>query len=276
MFDRAPSSRRAKSWRPDPGLLSHHSRGFATTRWGADEDGFVVDTIRRTKDGFALDEYAQVPLSPQAVAALKRLQKIAPEEAAENDVAVFEAPDAFEVEAWNANAHLPFVIDDYGFDEDVVIPEPAAQPSHGSTVESVTQAQEPEASAAAPAQLAQDVDAGAEAMNNAEPALNAKPHSDAEEKDEAEVMASAEVHTDAAQSAPEHEGTTLEAGAGEAGVNTSEIEATELSGAKLSEAESSEAELSETESSETELSEAEVTEVDATAINKIEDRKSVV
>lgn len=262
MFDRAPSSRRAKSWQPDPGLLSH-SRGFATTRWGDSDDGFMVDDIKRTKDGFALDEYAQVPLSPQAVQALKRLQKMAPEEAAMNDIEVFEANEPFEVEAWNANAHLPFVVDDYGFDEDVVIQEPAVHPSHDPTVESVTLAQEPEATTAAPAQLEHDVDAGAEALDNPDPALNAKPHSDAEEQNEAEAMASAEVHTDAAQSAPEHEADTLEAGAGEAGANTNEIEATELSGAEVSEAESSEAELSESEVTE-------VTEVDAKAINESE------
>ncbi|MFY8054491.1 MAG: hypothetical protein ACOVNN_03915, partial [Limnohabitans sp.] len=81
MFNRPQPSKRAKAWRPEPGLLSQNSsRGFATTRWGGAEDGFMVDDIKRTKDGFALDEYAQVPLSPQAIAALKRLKAMEPDE----------------------------------------------------------------------------------------------------------------------------------------------------------------------------------------------------
>ena len=120
MFDRALASKRAKSWRPDPGLLSNNRRGFATTRWDVDEDGFMVDDIKRTKDGFALAEFAQVPLSPQAVAALKRLQAISPEGPEVPDAIhpdAIEPAEAFQVEAWNAHAHLPFIADNYGENE---------------------------------------------------------------------------------------------------------------------------------------------------------------
>lgn len=120
MFDRALASKRAKSWRPDPGLLSNNRRGFATTRWDVDEDGFMVDDIKRTKDGFALAEFAQVPLSPQAVAALKRLQAISPEASEVPDAIspdAIEPAEAFQVEAWNAHAHLPFIADNYGENE---------------------------------------------------------------------------------------------------------------------------------------------------------------
>lgn len=118
MFNRPQPSKRAKAWRPEPGLLSQNSsRGFATTRWGGAEDGFMVDDIKRTKDGFALDEYAQVPLSPQAIAALKRLKAMEPDENVVIPDEVFEAPEKFQIETWNANAHLPFVVDAYEFDD---------------------------------------------------------------------------------------------------------------------------------------------------------------
>jgi flagellar biosynthesis/type III secretory pathway protein FliH len=119
LFNRPHPSKRAKSWRAEPGLLSHSSsRGFATTRWGGAEDGFMVDDIKRTKDGFALDEYAQVPLSPQAVQALKRLQAMEPDDNVVIADDVFEAVEAFQIESWNANAHLPFVVDAYAFDDE--------------------------------------------------------------------------------------------------------------------------------------------------------------
>jgi flagellar biosynthesis/type III secretory pathway protein FliH len=119
LFNRPQPSKRAKAWRPEPGLLSQNSsRGFATTRWGGAEDGFMVDDIKRTKDGFALDEYAQVPLSPQAIAALKRLKAMEPDENVVIADEVFEAPEQFQIETWNANAHLPFVVDAYAFDDE--------------------------------------------------------------------------------------------------------------------------------------------------------------
>ena len=101
MFNRPQPSKRAKAWRPEPGLLSQNSsRGFATTRWGGAEDGFMVDDIKRTKDGFALDEYAQVPLSPQAIAALKRLKAMEPDENVVIAEEVFEAPEKFQIETF--------------------------------------------------------------------------------------------------------------------------------------------------------------------------------
>lgn len=118
MFDRTQPSKRAKSWRADPGLLSGSHRGFAATRWGGADDGFLVDDIKRTKDGFALDEYAQVPLSPQAIAALKRLQALEPDDNVIVASEVLEAPEPFQIETWNANAHLPFVADAYDMDWD--------------------------------------------------------------------------------------------------------------------------------------------------------------
>ena len=123
MFNRPQPSKRVKAWRPEPGLLSQNSsRGFATTRWGGAEDGFMVDDIKRTKDGFALDEYAQVPLSPQAIAALKRLKAMEPDENVIIADEVVEAPEKFQIETWNANAHLPFVVDAYEFDdEDIAV-----------------------------------------------------------------------------------------------------------------------------------------------------------
>lgn len=128
MFNRPHPSKRAKSWRPEPGLLSQNSsRGFATTRWGGADDGFMVDDIKRTKDGFALDEYAQVPLSPQAVQALKRLQAMEPDDNVVIAEDVFDAVEAFHIESWNANAHLPFVVDAYefgdAFDDGVMVEE---------------------------------------------------------------------------------------------------------------------------------------------------------
>ncbi len=78
----------------------------------------MVDDIKRTKDGFALDEYAQVPLSPQAIAALKRLKAMEPDENVVIADEVFEAPEQFQIETWNANAHLPFVVDAYDFDDE--------------------------------------------------------------------------------------------------------------------------------------------------------------
>jgi flagellar biosynthesis/type III secretory pathway protein FliH len=98
-------------------LSQNSSRGFATTRWGGADDGFMVDDIKRTKDGFALDEYAQVPLSPQAIAALKRLKAMEPDENVVIADEVFETPEKFQIETWNANAHLPFVVDAYEFDD---------------------------------------------------------------------------------------------------------------------------------------------------------------
>lgn len=77
----------------------------------------MVDDIKRTKDGFALDEYAQVPLSPQAIAALKRLKAMEPDENVIIADEVVEAPEKFQIETWNANAHLPFVVDAYEFDD---------------------------------------------------------------------------------------------------------------------------------------------------------------
>lgn len=78
----------------------------------------MVDDIKRTKDGFALDEYAQVPLSPQAIAALKRLKAMEPDENVVIADEVFEVPEKFQIETWNANAHLPFVVDAYDFDDE--------------------------------------------------------------------------------------------------------------------------------------------------------------
>ncbi len=121
MFDRIQPSKRTKSWRADTGLLSQNSsRGFTSTRWGeGDDDGFMVDDIKRTKDGFALDEYAQVPLSPQAIQALKRLQAMQPDENDAIYVDDIEVPERFYPETWNANAHLPFVADAYEYDDDI-------------------------------------------------------------------------------------------------------------------------------------------------------------
>lgn len=119
MFDRAQPSKRVKAWRADPGLLSGSGRGFAATHWGEGDDGFMVDDIKRTKNGFALDEYAQVPLSPQAIKALKQLQALEPEENEGVDIDEVEATERFQVETWNANAHLPFVVDAYEFDDEV-------------------------------------------------------------------------------------------------------------------------------------------------------------
>jgi flagellar biosynthesis/type III secretory pathway protein FliH len=79
-----------------------------------------VDDIKRTKDGFALDEYAQVPLSPQAIQALKRLKAMEPDENVIIADEVFETPEKFQIETWNANAHLPFVVDAYEFDDEAI------------------------------------------------------------------------------------------------------------------------------------------------------------
>jgi flagellar biosynthesis/type III secretory pathway protein FliH len=133
-------------------LSQNSSRGFATTRWGRADDGFMVDDIKRTKDGFALDEYAQVPLSPQAIAALKRLKAMEPGENVVIADEVFEAPEKFQIETWNANAHLPFVVDAYEFD-DVDI---GQNITHGEAVEEAVEEVKEEAKEVATEALEQN------------------------------------------------------------------------------------------------------------------------
>ena len=193
MFNRPQPSKRAKAWRPEPGLLSQNSsRGFATTRWGGAEDGFMVDDIKRTKDGFALDEYAQVPLSPQAIAALKRLKAMEPDENVVIADEVSEAPEKFQIETWNANAHLPFVVDAYDFDDEDI----GQNMAHVEAIEVVKDEAKDEAAEAAEASEqhaqtegdAQDAESAVEAST----ARDTQTERDASAEDEAEAAIEAE------------------------------------------------------------------------------------
>ena len=198
MFNRPQPSKRAKAWRPEPGLLSQNSsRGFATTRWGGAEDGFMVDDIKRTKDGFALDEYAQVPLSPQAIAALKRLKAMEPDENVVIADEVFEAPEQFQIETWNANAHLPFVVDAYAFDDEDIGQNMAHVEATDEAIDDVIDASEQKA-------LTQTDDAEVDAASmhdahtqeDAQEAQEASPVVDAPTVEDAETEAEASAEAD--------------------------------------------------------------------------------
>ena len=202
MFNRPQPSKRAKAWRPEPGLLSQNSsRGFATTRWGGAEDGFMVDDIKRTKDGFALDEYAQVPLSPQAIAALKRLKAMEPDENVVIADEVFEAPEKFQIETWNANAHLPFVVDAYDFDDEDIdrnmapveaIEEVKDEAAEASEQHAQTQSDAQDALPAVEASTDDDIQTESEASTEAETAIEAEAKADADVELEAEPEAELE------------------------------------------------------------------------------------
>jgi flagellar biosynthesis/type III secretory pathway protein FliH len=198
-------------------LSQNSSRGFATTRWGGADDGFMVDDIKRTKDGFALDEYAQVPLSPQAIAALKRLKAMEPDENVVIADEVFEAPEQFQIETWNANAHLPFVVDAYDFDDEDIGQNMAPVEAIDETIEAsedkaltqtddaeveakptpVTQTQEDaqEASPVVEASTAEDTKTEANASTEAEKAIEVEAAVKAEVKAEVdpELEASTEL-----------------------------------------------------------------------------------
>jgi flagellar biosynthesis/type III secretory pathway protein FliH len=173
-------------------LSQNSSRGFATTRWGGAEDGFMVDDIKRTKDGFALDEYAQVPLSPQAIAALKRLKAMEPDENVVIADEVSEAPEKFQIETWNANAHLPFVVDAYEFDDEDI----GQNMAHVEAIEVVKDEAKDEAAEAAEASEqhaqtegdAQDAESAVEAST----AHDIQTERDASAEDEAEAAIEAE------------------------------------------------------------------------------------
>ncbi len=202
MFNRPQPSKRAKGWRPEPGLLSQNSsRGFATTRWGGAEDGFMVDDIKRTKDGFALDEYAQVPLSPQAIAALKRLKAMEPDENVVIADEVFEAPEKFQIETWNANAHLPFVVDAYEFDDvDIgqnmahveAIEEAKDEAAEASEQHAQTEGDAQDAAPAVEASTADDIQTERDASAEAETAVEAEAKAHTEVNVEAEAVEGAE------------------------------------------------------------------------------------
>jgi flagellar biosynthesis/type III secretory pathway protein FliH len=193
-------------------LSQNSSRGFATTRWGGAEDGFMVDDIKRTKDGFALDEYAQVPLSPQAIAALKRLKAMEPDENVVIPDEVFEAPEKFQIETWNANAHLPFVVDAYEFDDvdigqnmahveatDETKDEAAEASEQNAQIESNAQDALPEveASTAGDIQIERDASAEAETPIEAEAEASTEVKSEVEAGAEAETAETAEAKADA-------------------------------------------------------------------------------
>lgn len=210
MFNRPQPSKRAKAWRPEPGLLSQNSsRGFATTRWGGAEDGFMVDDIKRTKDGFALDEYAQVPLSPQAIAALKRLKAMEPDENVVIADEVFEAPEKFQIETWNANAHLPFVVDAYDFDDEDI----GQNMAHVEAIEEAKDEAKDEAAEAAEASEqhaqtegdAQDAAPAAEAstVHDIQTERDASAEDETEAAIEAEAKASTEVKAESAEAVAE-------------------------------------------------------------------------
>ncbi|MEY4316546.1 MAG: hypothetical protein RI902_354 [Pseudomonadota bacterium] len=226
MFNRPQPSRRAKSWRPEPGLLlQNSSRGFATTRWGGADDGFMVDDIKRTKDGFALDEYAQVPLSPQAIAALKRLKAMEPDENVVIADEVFEAPEQFQIETWNANAHLPFVVDAYDFDDEDIGQNMAPVEAIDEAIEvseekALTQTDDEDVEAA-PTPVLQtqedvqealsEVEASTADDNKAEPEGLAEASTEVEAAIEAEAEVNTEVKADAEETADVDADTTSEA-----------------------------------------------------------------
>jgi flagellar biosynthesis/type III secretory pathway protein FliH len=202
LFNRPQPSKRAKAWRPEPGLLSQNSsRGFATTRWGGGDDGFLVDDIKRTKDGFALDEYAQVPLSPQAIAALKRLKAMEPDENVVIADEVFEAPEQFQIETWNANAHLPFVVDAYDFDDEDIGQNMAPVEAIDETIEAseekaLTQTDDAEVEAA-PTPVAQTQEDAQEAS----PVVEASTAEDAKTETNASTEAEKPIEVEAAVNA---------------------------------------------------------------------------
>jgi flagellar biosynthesis/type III secretory pathway protein FliH len=219
LFNRPQPSKRAKAWRPEPGLLSQNSsRGFATTRWGGAEDGFMVDDIKRTKDGFALDEYAQVPLSPQAIAALKRLKAMEPDENVVIADEVFEAPEKFQIETWNANAHLPFVVDAYDFDDEDIgqnmahveaieeAKDEAAEAAEASEQHAQTEGDAQDAAPAVEASTAHNIQTERDASAEDEPEAaetKADAHTDAEADAELESEVEPEKQTAAADETPD-------------------------------------------------------------------------
>jgi flagellar biosynthesis/type III secretory pathway protein FliH len=184
-------------------LSQNSSRGFATTRWGGAEDGFMVDDIKRTKDGFALDEYAQVPLSPQAIAALKRLKAMEPDENVVIADEVSEAPEKFQIETWNANAHLPFVVDAYDFDDEDIgqnmahvaaIEEAKDETAEASEQHAQTEGDAQDAESAVEASTAHDIqtERDASAEDEAEAAIEAEAEASTEVKAELEAAVEAE------------------------------------------------------------------------------------
>lgn len=207
MFNRPQPSKRAKAWRPEPGLLSQNSsRGFATTRWGGAEDGFMVDDIKRTKDGFALDEYAQVPLSPQAIAALKRLKAMEPDENVVIADEVFEAPEKFQIETWNANAHLPFVVDAYDFDDEDIgqnmahveaIEKVKDEAAEASEQHAQTESDVQDVSPAVEASTAHDIQTEIVAATEVETTIEADAEAHSEVNAEAEAAQAPETKADA-------------------------------------------------------------------------------
>ncbi len=178
----------------------------------------MVDDIKRTKDGFALDEYAQVPLSPQAIAALKRLKAMEPDENVVIADEVFEAPEQFQIEKWNANANLPFVVDAYDFDDEdigqnmahveaiddaievseqkVLTQTDDAEVDAASTPVVQTQEGAQETSPAVQTSSSDDIKTESKASIEAETAIDAEAEVNPEVKSEVEVVA--EVDADAA------------------------------------------------------------------------------
>ena len=169
----------------------------------------MVDDIKRTKDGFALDEYAQVPLSPQAIAALKRLKAMEPDENVVIADEVFEAPEKFQIETWNANAHLPFVVDAYDFDDEDIgqnsahveaIEEAKDEAAEGSVQHAQTEVDAQEALPVVDGSTADDIQTERDASAEAETAIEAEAGANTEEKAEAEEVA-AETKVDAGSDA---------------------------------------------------------------------------
>ncbi len=168
----------------------------------------MVDDIKRTKDGFALDEYAQVPLSPQAIAALKRLKAMEPDENVVIADEVFEAPEKFQIETWNANAHLPFVVDAYDFDDEDIgqnmahvaaIEEAKDETAEASEQHAQTEGDTQDAAPAVEASTAHDIqtERDASAEDEAEAAIESE--AEASTKVKAELEAAVEVGKEAAE-----------------------------------------------------------------------------